>query len=89
MYIVWVAGKEVGDVMNLDTDYDTKKVTVYAAQKGVKALGLMHLIAAEWGYTVISPGKWEHMVAEAKAKEAMHNQEATLEAKAPINWVAS
>lgn len=89
MYIVWDAGTETGDVMSLDSDYETKKVTIYTAQENVKALGLMHLLSAEWGYSVISPGKWIHMVAEAKAKEAMHDQEATIGATAPINWVAS
>jgi hypothetical protein len=89
MYVVWDAGKETGDVMSLDTDYTTKKVTIYTAQSGVKAVGLMHLISTEWGYSVISPGKREHMIDEAKAKQALHDQEATIEATAPINWVAS
>jgi hypothetical protein len=89
-YIVWDAAKETGDVYNYEQDYTTKKVTTFLEHKGIKALGLMHMMCGEYGNpSVVSPGKWEHMLDEAKNKEAIHNQEQGIEASVKIDWRAS
>jgi sporulation protein YlmC with PRC-barrel domain len=89
-YIVWDAAKETGDVYDLTTDYNTKKVTTFLEYKGVKPTGLVHMMATEYGSShVIGPGKWVQMVEDAKNAEALHNQEQGIEAAVKIDWRAS
>lgn len=87
-YIVWDAAKSLGNVIELDTAYKTKKVTIITHAIGVKPEALMNIVmnAGTYQKPVVSPGAWDKLVSEAKDEEARHNQELGIEATAEVVW---
>lgn len=89
-YIVWDAGKETANIINMDIDYTTKKVTTFVEQRGVKALAIVHSLCGPHNNgMVVSPGEYEKQLNQAKDRYAMHNQEQTIKTDVPVNWTAT
>jgi hypothetical protein len=88
-YIVWDAGKGTADIYEMETDYDSKALTITLENTGVKAEALMNIAVGSYSFSVVSPGKWEKMVKDAKDKAAVHDPNANLEMSVPVKWVAT